>query len=148
MVGLLWGVGVYVGCSFIATANSLDYVNGWYPILAAVVGVVLAVVLNRRHYLRITDSGLSVENRGYRVSLRWEDFAEVTRRRAGMFRVDALVFRVGHVEPTTRRKVPLRVHARGLDHVVRIGVYDRNWRTGEVGQRLGLGAAGPWEPAA
>jgi len=127
-----------VGYGFDPVKSASDAVL--WALVAGAAGVASAmytVFRLRKSSLAVTDEGLIVDRIKYRLHVRWADFEGVNPEKwMGLVRTEALVFRPGRFEPALSPGFQRRLIARGCDRVIRISVYDADWRTGPIGQRL------------
>ena len=116
--------------------------------MGAGIGLVLAVAILlpacgriRRRTLQVDASGLTVQRDTYRMRAGWDDVVGVQRRRhQGLLVVDELVLADSSLEAVDSRgrpsTIPDDLPGQPATRRVMVSLYDKEWRTGPVGEHL------------
>jgi hypothetical protein len=113
----------------------------WPGLLIAAAGSALLARRPRRRSLTSTSEGVLVQRDGYRLVAGWQDIAGVrVGRHQGLFPVEELVLARSELRPMDSRGRPSRVpqgaQQAGADRRIQVSFYDKNWRTGAIGDQL------------
>ncbi len=118
----------------------------WLGVVVGLVAAAAVFTLNyrrvRRRTLTVTPEGLEVQRDEYRLVVRWEAISKVQdRRHQRVMAVEELVVDGASVVPLDYRgrtmTLPSQLTAgHPAPTRVMVGLYDKSWRDGPIGERL------------
>lgn len=129
------------GPLFLGAAISLLFGSVWPGLLIAAAAGTLLCRRPRRRSLSCTSEGVLVQRDGFQLVAGWQDIAGTrVGRHQGLLPVEELLLSRSEVRPVDSRgrssRVPHGLQQAGVDRRIQVSFYDKNWRTGQIGDQL------------